>query len=43
MALEALNGVTEIGGFKVVDMDALREKNPEMVSSRRFHDLPLIR
>lgn len=30
MALETLKGVTEIGGFKVVVMDELREKNPEM-------------
>lgn len=30
MALETLKGVTEIGGFKLVDMDALRETNPEM-------------
>lgn len=30
MALETLNGVEEIGGFKIVVMDDLREKNPEM-------------
>lgn len=29
MALETLKGVTEIGGFKVVVMDELREKFPE--------------
>src|SRR5262245_49633267 len=30
MALETLKGVEEIGGFKVVVMDDLREKHPEM-------------
>lgn len=30
MALETLKGVTEIGGFKVIDMNAIRETNPEM-------------
>jgi len=30
MALETLKGVEEVGGFKVVVMDELREKNPEM-------------
>jgi hypothetical protein len=30
MALETLKGVEEIGGFKVVDMNAIREKRPEM-------------
>lgn len=30
MALKTLKGVTEIGGFKVVDMNAIRETNPEM-------------
>lgn len=29
MALETLNGVTDIGGFAVVVMDELREKHPE--------------
>lgn len=29
MALKTLSGVTEIGGFKVVVMDELREKYPE--------------
>lgn len=29
MALETLNGVTEIGGFAVVVMDELRAKHPE--------------
>lgn len=29
MALKTLEGVTEIGGFKVVVMDELREKYPE--------------
>jgi hypothetical protein len=29
MALETLKGVEEIGGFKVVEMDSLREKHPE--------------
>lgn len=29
MALETLKGVTEIGGFKVVVMDELREKHPD--------------
>ena len=29
MALETLKGVSEIGGFKVVVMDELREKHPE--------------
>lgn len=30
MALETLKDVTEIGGFKVVDMNAIREERPEM-------------
>lgn len=30
MALETLKDVTEIGGFKVVDMNAIKETNPEM-------------
>lgn len=30
MALETLKNVTEIGGFKVVDMNAIKEANPEM-------------
>lgn len=30
MALETLKGVDEIGGFKVVVMDELREKRPDM-------------
>lgn len=30
MALETLRGVTNIGGFSVVVMDELREKNPDM-------------
>lgn len=30
MALETLKGVQEIGGFKVVDMNAIKETNPEM-------------
>ena len=30
MALETLKNVTEIGGFKVVDMNAIKETNPEM-------------
>lgn len=30
MALETLKGVSEIGGFKVVDMNAIRDTNPEM-------------
>ena len=29
MALETLKGVNSIGDFKIVDMDALREKYPE--------------
>lgn len=29
MALKTLKGVTQIGGFKVVEMDALRELYPE--------------
>jgi hypothetical protein len=32
MALETLRGVEEIGGFKVVDMDALREQYPQRFS-----------
>lgn len=30
MALETLKDVKEIGGFKVVDMNAIKETNPEM-------------
>lgn len=30
MALETLKGVKEIGGFKVVDMNAIKEEKPEM-------------
>ena len=30
MALETLKGVEEIGGFKVVDMNAIKENHPEM-------------
>ena len=30
MALETLRGIESIGGFKVVVMDEIREKNPEM-------------
>lgn len=30
MALQTLKGVEEIGGFKVVDMNAIKETNPEM-------------
>lgn len=30
MALETLKGVTEIGGFKVIDMNAIRAEKPEM-------------
>lgn len=30
MALETLKGVKEIGGFKVVDMNAIREERPDM-------------
>ena len=30
MALETLKDVTEIGGFKIVDMNAIKETNPEM-------------
>jgi hypothetical protein len=30
MALETLRGVEEIGGFKVIEMDSLRDKYPEM-------------
>lgn len=30
MALQTLKGVTEIGGFKVMDMNAIKETNPEM-------------
>lgn len=30
MALETLVGVEEIGGFRVVDMNAIKEKHPEM-------------
>lgn len=29
MALEVLKGVEEIGGFRVVDMGSLKDKNPE--------------
>ena len=29
MALETLKGIKSIGGFELVDMDALREKHPE--------------
>lgn len=29
MALETLKGITEIDGFKVIEMDSLREKYPE--------------
>jgi len=31
MALETLKGVTEIGGFKVIDMNAIRDEKPEML------------
>lgn len=30
MALETLKGVTEFGGFSVVDMNSLRDKRPDM-------------
>lgn len=30
MALEVLKGVEDIGGFRVVDMGAIKEKHPEM-------------
>ena len=30
MALETLKGVKEISGFKVVDIDAIKEEKPEM-------------
>ena len=30
MAIETLKGVKEIGGFSLVDMDALRETRPDM-------------
>ena len=30
MALETLKDVKEIGGFKVIDMNAIKETNPEM-------------
>lgn len=30
MALETLKGVKQIGGFKVVDMNAIKEEKPEM-------------
>lgn len=30
MALETLKGVKEIGGFKVVDMNTIKEEKPEM-------------
>lgn len=30
MALQTLKGVEEIGGFKVVDMNAIKETKPEM-------------
>jgi len=30
MALETLKGVSEIGGFKVIDMNAIRDEKPEM-------------
>jgi hypothetical protein len=29
LAIDTLRGITEIGGFSVVDMDELRKKNPE--------------
>lgn len=41
MALETLKGIAEIGGFKVINMGELKERNPEMFNESGSMDYKL--